>query len=153
MDATMGGLPGGLPPRGWAEGGIREPARARRGDEPLTLMLLDVDDFQMFCDAFGEKEARRLLKQVTISWLGYTRPYDLMSHFGDREFALAMPGAGRDQALNVWARLNAAMPHGHDCSAGIAQWDGLEGLDDLVDRAEVALEAAKRAGRGQAVSA
>src|SRR6476620_6588307 len=152
MEATINDLPGLLTSQVWTDALIREVARARRGDEPLTLVMLDVDDFEMFYDAFGPKEARRLLKQVTISWLGYTRPYDVMSHFGDHEFALAMPGASGDDALSVWARLNTAMPHGHDCSAGVAQWNGLECVDQLIDRAERALEVAKRSGRGQAVA-
>ena len=50
-------------------------------------------------------------------------------------------------------RVRAETPHGCECSAGIAYWNGTESAEALVARADGALYLAKQAGRNQAVTA
>src|SRR5688572_256682 len=134
------------------EGVIRELSRARRSEEKVTVVLIDIDDFGLFNEAFGFAEGDELLRQVAFEWRDCIRPYDLLARFGRDEFGLVVPGASGQDALVVCTRLRAAMPPGHDCSAGIAEWDRIEGVDELIDRAEAALDTAKQSGRGWTVA-
>src|SRR5687768_9100808 len=115
------------------EGVIRELSRARRSSEKLTVVLVDIDDFRLFNAGFGTDEGDELLQQVAFAWRDCLRPYDLLARFGRDEFGLVIPGANGREARVVCDRLRAAMPPGHDCAAGIAEWDGIEGVDELID--------------------
>src|SRR5215211_8419539 len=59
--------------RGWDEQLARELARARRSGEPLSVALLDVDDFKAFNDAHGHQPGDRLLLEAAAAWNGQLR--------------------------------------------------------------------------------
>jgi GAF domain-containing protein len=59
--------------RGWDEQLARELARARRSGEPLSVALLDVDDFKAFNDAHGHQAGDRLLLEAAAAWDGQLR--------------------------------------------------------------------------------
>jgi diguanylate cyclase len=64
-----------------------------------------------------------------------------------------MTGASAGEAASSLQRLKAATPRGQTFSVGIAVWDGAESPEELLDRADRALYAAKRAGRDRVVVA
>jgi diguanylate cyclase (GGDEF)-like protein len=136
----------------WTEQIIAELARARRSGHELSVVLLDIDDFGLFREAFGAEAGDELLRDVGHAWRDCTRPYDLLARLGRDEFALALPETSGTDALSVCHRFRDAMPSGHSFSAGVAVSDDVEGIDELVDRAEAALEAAKQSGRGNMIA-
>ena len=77
----------------------------------------------------------------------------MLARYGGEEFAVVMPGCTEAQAVALVDQLRSAVPLGETCSAGVAEWDGTESGDELVDRADRALYAAKRAGRDRTVAA
>ncbi|GAA3342090.1 hypothetical protein GCM10020358_35830 [Amorphoplanes nipponensis] len=140
----------GLPNRrAWNDELPRALEHARRDGAPVTVALLDLDHFKRFNDSYGHPAGDRLLKEASAAWHGALRQIDTLARWGGEEFIVLLPGAGVDEARDVLARALAATPLGQTFSAGAAQWDGAETSEDLVQRADAALYAAKHAGRNQ----
>jgi diguanylate cyclase (GGDEF)-like protein len=115
--------------------------------------MLDLDHFKRFNDERGHQAGDRLLKQAASAWAGRLRVIDVLARYGGEEFALALPGCGLEDALALVEGLRSATPGGQTCSAGVATWDGQEGPEELLGRADRALYSAKRAGRDRTVGA
>ncbi len=126
-----------------------ERALADRRLQPLTVGLLDVDDFKAFNDQHGHEGGDTLLATAARAWLAELRPGDRLARLGGDEFAVLLPGCAAAHAHAVLARMARATPLGQTCSGGVAEWDGVEDADALLRRADLALYRAKRAGRGR----
>ncbi len=138
----------GLPNRrAWDQELGRELARARRSHLPLVIAMIDIDDFKYFNDRRGHQAGDRMLKEAAGAWRAVLRETDLLARYGGDEFAVALPGCGSDEAVDLVDRLRAVTPRGESCSAGLALWDGTESPDELVGRADGALYRAKQEGR------
>jgi diguanylate cyclase (GGDEF)-like protein len=130
--------------------------RAERRDEAFSLLLLDIDNFKAFNDAFGERAGDALLSIVASRTAAVARGCWLGRCCGDA-FALVFPQAAIPRlsvlACDVLAgNAGPAKVGGEDVyatvSIGIARYpiDAREG-DRLVAAAEIALDAAKKAGK------
>jgi diguanylate cyclase (GGDEF)-like protein len=140
----------GLPNRrAWNDELPRALEAARRDGNPVTVALLDLDRFKQFNDAYGHPAGDRLLKAASAAWHGELRKVDLLARYGGEEFIVLLPGADTEQASLVIGRALAATPLGQTFSAGIAIWDGAETSDQLIQRADAALYAAKGTGRNR----
>ncbi len=138
--------------RRWDEELARETARSRRTGAPLAVALLDLDGLKGFNDRFGHLAGDALLQDSARAWSRETRTEDLLARYGGDEFGLILPGCTLESATGVVERLRAATP-GTTCSVGVAEWRPGETEDALLTRADAALYAAKRAGRGRLVTA
>lgn len=82
---------------------IIESKRARREKEPLTVVILDIDEFKKYNDHFGHIEGDECIKKIALSLNDCAkRPADLASRYGGEEFALLLPNtdkAGADRLL------------------------------------------------------
>ena len=130
---------------------------ARLGDS-LAVMVLDVDDFKAVNDTFGHHVGDELLRQLGARLAAATRESDTVARMGGDEFGILLPGIeGRQDAELGARRLIAAFEEpltveGHRLSVGASLGIALfpeHGVDaiGLLRRADVALYAAKRAGR------
>ncbi len=89
-----------------------EAARAQRDGTSLTAVMLDLDNFKFFNNAYGHAVGDDVLKQVAARLLALCRPYDTLARFGGDEFALLLPVGteGKDAeaaAAEILARLRA----------------------------------------------
>lgn len=125
----------------------REMARARRASAPLCLAIIDLDYFKAYNDAHGHLAGDGMLRDCAEAWDSELRGEDTIVRYGGEEFLVLLPGASLDQAAETIERLRAVTPDGQTCSAGLACWDLVESAEDLLERADVALYAAKEAGR------
>jgi len=139
--------------RAWDEELGRELARARRAQVPLCIAVLDLDHFKNFNDSNGHQAGDRLLRQASTSWKLALRASDFLARHGGEEFAALLPSCDIEEAMTVIERLREVTPYGQTVSAGVAQWNGYESADALIDRADLALYDAKRSGRNRATAA
>jgi diguanylate cyclase (GGDEF)-like protein/PAS domain S-box-containing protein len=133
--------------RAWDEELRRELARAGRADYPVCVVMLDLDNFKELNDAHGHQAGDALLREVGTAWRMVVRVTDFIARYGGDEFALLLADCPREAADQLVDRLQAALPEGHGCSAGLAYWDGTQTAEDLIARADAALYESKRAGR------
>ncbi|MGY0200258.1 GGDEF domain-containing protein [Leptothrix sp. BB-3] len=128
---------------------------------PLSLALIDLDHFKAINDQYGHLEGDRVLKAFADVCRQNVRPDDAIGRLGGEEFLIVFRGLTAADSAAVIQRLRqelaASWGTGPDAahrvtfSCGIAQVRPGEHLDDLLQRADVALYAAKRGGRDRSV--
>lgn len=133
---------------------------ARRTETPLSLLMIDIDDFKAYNDAFGHPAGDEVLVACATLFREMVREGDLVARYGGEEFAVVLPNAGQDEAAGVAERMRQAVedyafPHRRvTISAGVACFP--EHADDapaLLVRADEALYRAKGAGKNRVVIA
>ncbi len=129
----------------------QEMARAARQKYVLTVVMIDLDHFKRFNDRRGHAAGDALLRNAAQAWLRQLRPSDLLARYGGEEFTLVLPACDEEQAERMVERLQPLMPEKQTFSAGIATWNGLDGLAELLAAADRALLQAKRGGRNRIV--
>ncbi|NHC14354.1 putative bifunctional diguanylate cyclase/phosphodiesterase [Motilibacter deserti] len=125
-------------------------ADAERASAPLMLALLDLDYFKSVNDTDGHAHGDHLLRSTAQAWRPMLRPGQVLARFGGDEFAILLPGCPPERAASVVEALREAVPAGRTCSAGLAEWEPGDSASMLINRADVALYAAKRSGRNRA---
>jgi diguanylate cyclase (GGDEF)-like protein len=144
----------GLPNRRYWETEIRQVlARAARTGEPVSVAMIDLDHFKPFNDTRGHYAGDSLLRDASRAWREALRGTDVVARFGGDEFAVVLPACDVDAAEDAVERLRRATPGPHSFSCGLALWNGEETDEALMIRADMALYAAKAAGRGTTVRA
>ncbi|GAA2512504.1 diguanylate cyclase [Winogradskya humida] len=134
--------------------------RALDRETRFTLVLLDVDHFKLFNDAYGHPAGDDCLARVAATLAGNVRDSDLVFRYGGEEFALLLADTPPAEALRVAERVRAAVealriPHERGLggvvtvSAGVAAHDGDISPSLLLSRADTALYEAKGAGRNR----
>lgn len=147
----------------------REIGQAARAGRPLSLVMIDVDHFKQYNDAYGHLHGDACLGAVAGALAStLRRPGEFVARYGGEEFALVLPdthadeaGAIAERARAAVARLAIAAPSADGrvtVSAGCATRSPLPAdIDDnpnasalaLIEAADAALYAAKRAGRNR----
>jgi diguanylate cyclase (GGDEF)-like protein len=149
----------------WEREAEVEITRAVRMRIPLAVALVDIDHFKVVNDTYGHLVGDKALRAVTDGLRGQLRGYDLAGRFGGEEFAVLLPQAREQDALNVAERLRAhiaglsiAVDDDDESagfvrltiSVGVASLDGeSRELTDLLAAADAALYHAKETGRNK----
>jgi diguanylate cyclase (GGDEF)-like protein len=149
----------GLRNRRWLDDAFaRQLSRATRANQPLSLLMIDIDRFKQVNDTYGHSAGDAVLRRVAHTLATGLRPQDLLARYGGEEFTVLLPGLGRQQAFQVAERLRLAIQaNGGDgrrenvtqitVSIGVATVARDETLAALVQRADDALYRAKDSGR------
>jgi diguanylate cyclase (GGDEF)-like protein/putative nucleotidyltransferase with HDIG domain len=77
-----------------------EVSRARRNNQPLTVMVLDLDELKAINDRYGHLEGNRLLREVAGGLKANCREYDYVARMGGDEFVVLISGARPSDAEN-----------------------------------------------------
>jgi diguanylate cyclase (GGDEF)-like protein/PAS domain S-box-containing protein len=128
-------------------------ARARRADSPLSVAILDIDHFKAYNDTHGHLAGDEVLCACARAWDTVLRAEDTIVRFGGEEFLVLLPETAPEEAAEIIERLRARTPMRQTCSAGLACWDHVESIDELLHRADEALYLAKAGGRDQLAQA
>jgi diguanylate cyclase (GGDEF)-like protein len=143
-EAVLDPLTGLLNRRGWQQTARAMLQRAQRTTEAVSLVAVDLDGFKTLNDRQGHDEGDRLLCEIADHIKHGLRGGDIIARIGGDEFVV-LTNAAPDAARDAISRLQRTTVAG-SFSAGIAQFDAREGLEDLSRRADLALYAAKAAG-------
>ncbi len=172
--------------RGWADNGAEPPlhdpltglmshrafveelgrlrARCRRSNQPVTLLLLDIQRFRAVNELFGHICGDRLLEQVAARLRGLSRAADVVARYAWDQFVIAMPDTPAESARSLADRCIQAIGrapfdcHGNEIrcqiSIGLAECESgfIENEADLLRRSGEALAEAKARGGNAVVS-
>ncbi|WP_250527226.1 sensor domain-containing diguanylate cyclase [Caballeronia sp. GAWG2-1] len=139
--------------------------RARRADQPLSALFVDVDHFKLYNDTYGHAMGDDALVAVAdCIQHSVKRPGDIVARYGGEEFVIVLPSAAEEGAVTFAERLrmmvealeipNSGSPRGFlTVSIGCATAHPRHSDDalKLLNNADAALYRAKRAGRNRAV--
>jgi diguanylate cyclase (GGDEF)-like protein/PAS domain S-box-containing protein len=139
---------------------------ARRNNEPLTLIMIDVDHFKQFNDIYGHSAGDNALKLIADSLnKSFLRSSDFVARYGGEEFVVLSVGMTQEQAALFTATLcqrvrELGIPHSASNSGYITVSIGFsvhafvthDHSSVLLGRADKALYAAKQRGRDQSFS-
>ena len=141
----------GLPnERAWEEEVPRELSRARRQGTPLSVVILDLGEFELDSEGALRSADRQLLRAAADRWRGEIASSDFLAHRDPPgRFAALLPNVGAEDAENAARRLRAQAPEGRQCNVAIATWTGLELPAALVGRAETQVELERAAARAE----
>jgi diguanylate cyclase (GGDEF)-like protein/PAS domain S-box-containing protein len=143
----------------------REIRRAARSEQPVGVIMFDLDHFKVFNDTFGHEAGDCVLREVGAFMLRNARAEDIPCRFGGEEFVLILPSATLEGTQSRAERLRAkikeitVLHHGKSLgmitiSAGVAAFP-VQGLSvkDVIAAADGALYRAKKGGRDRVVVA
>jgi diguanylate cyclase (GGDEF)-like protein len=153
--------------RRFQEAIVTEIERARRFEQPLGLVMLDIDDFKGINDAHGHQQGDQVLREVARIMSEYSREIDAPARYGGEELALVLPGTDIEGAYNLaeririgiaglrLPRLRGAGTIKVTASFGVAAVVPAAGADprNLIAAADAALYEAKRSGKNNTVRA
>jgi diguanylate cyclase (GGDEF)-like protein len=138
--------------------------RAKRHEQPFSVLMCDIDFFKLYNDTYGHAMGDQCLRDVALTMSAlFCRSGELVARLGGEEFAVLLPGQTRDQALESAERLrtllgNQKLPHSASTvspyvtlSIGIAELDvtTMQRFDQLLQSADKALYRAKSQGRNR----
>ncbi|WP_339543783.1 GGDEF domain-containing protein [Pseudomonas sp. RA_35y_Pfl2_P32] len=137
----------------------REIHMARRHQQPLSLLMLDIDHFKRVNDRHGHSAGDHVLKAVATSIKSQLRNVDMVFRFGGEEFLILLSNTSREAAAMVGERLRYSSQVADyrvegkqielTVSLGCSTLLPAESADSLLRRADSALYVAKREGRNR----
>ncbi|ANN76435.1 GGDEF domain-containing protein [Bordetella flabilis] len=161
--ATIDELTGALVRREFMARAQAQLARADGANAPLSMAILDIDNFKAINDMHGHAAGDHALHYFSSIVSGEIRQGDTYGRLGGEEFAVLLPATSKAEAVRLVNRLRlrvagSVLPLARGeiaCtfSAGVEQYRSGETLASLMARADAALYLAKAMGRNRVVSA
>jgi len=161
-EAITDGLTGLYNHRFFVEQLLKEMQRSRRYQNPLSLLMLDIDNFKNYNDTNGHPAGDELLKRIGDIFKRSVRRTDYVTRYGGEEFAIILPETLLENARLVAEKIRKsiakhvfdnqeAQPGGNlTISIGVAEHSKeINQVDEFVNNADVALYSAKEAGRNK----
>jgi len=129
-------------------------------NEPLSVILTDIDHFKKFNDTYGHLTGDQVLRLVAVSLKHNVKGADIAARYGGEEFAVVLPNTQLAQAITVADHIRRAVQSKElmrrstgetlgrvTISLGVAQWRLGDDVASILERADSCLYAAKAAGR------
>jgi diguanylate cyclase (GGDEF)-like protein len=91
--------------RGFEKDIAREIARARRADQPVSVLMMEVDEFDDLYDSYGERRGHFVLKKVAERISSDLRATDNLARLSRHKFAVLIPGSGEVLAQEIAERM------------------------------------------------
>ncbi len=135
--------------------------RSRRHKAPVSLVIMDIDDFKTFNDTYGHPGGDEILKIFTRNLRNSIRTIDVAARWGGEEFTIILPQTGKEEAAILAERVRREVEREEEfgvkfgarpftVSMGVAAYpEDASTLDDLIASADRALYAAKGSGKNR----
>lgn len=141
-----------------------EVQKAQRYEVPMSVLILDLDDFGRIAEQYGVTVAEKLLRAVSKSAAKTLRQFDIFGRIGMTRFAALLPQTELESAELAAGRLQKAISQvvvknedgdkiGTSLTVGVTTHDMLDlGIDDIMQRCVKALEEAKTKGPNSVIA-
>jgi len=139
-------------------------AEAKAKNEPLSLLMIDVDYFKSFNDKYGHLTGDQVLRLVAIAVKQNVKGRDIAARYGGEEFVIALTNTALQPAITVADQIRRAVMTKElmkrssgqklgrvTVSIGAAAWRPSDTLQSLIERADTCLYAAKNHGRNRVI--
>ncbi|MEO1014788.1 MAG: GGDEF domain-containing protein [Pseudomonadota bacterium] len=144
---------------------IKTVERAHEEDQPMSLVLADVDHFKRFNDKWGHQTGDQVLRLVADMMKQNVKGQDVLARYGGEEFAIILPATSRDNGVKLADRIRQAVgaralkkrrsneSMGNvTLSMGVAELRAGDTVEAIIERADKCLYQAKSDGRNCVVS-
>ena len=138
---------------------------SEENDEPLSLILADVDHFKRFNDKWGHQTGDQVLRLVAEMMKANVKGQDVLARYGGEEFAIILPSTSLENGVMLADRIRLAVSGRSlkkrktnesmgtiTMSMGVAQLRSDDDVESIIERADQCLYAAKENGRNQVIS-
>ncbi len=136
-------------------------SRTNRYKRPLSIVLLDIDNFKNFNNTYGHQAGDTVLKEVAKIITSSSRSIDIPCRYGGEEFSIILPETSRQDAMIVIERIRQKVEdikiQYNDISLQLTISGGLatipelspDNIEEFIDMADKALYCSKRSGRNR----
>jgi diguanylate cyclase (GGDEF)-like protein len=125
---------------------------------PLSLMMIDIDDFKKFNDSCGHIQGDKALKKISEVFKENCRKIDILCRYGGEEFSLILPANNKKEAALLGERIRKSLEdkkilkNRFTVSIGIASYPkDSSNKKALIEKADQALYKAKRKGKNRVI--
>lgn len=139
-------------------------ADAAESGKPVSMFLLDIDNFKRFNDTYGHQTGDQVLRLVALTLKSMIKGLDVAARYGGEEFAAILPNTSLQGATALAEMVRKAVQSKEllrrstneklgrvTASLGVAQLNPSDNAVSLIERADRCLYAAKRNGRNQVI--
>lgn len=130
--------------------------KAKRKIGPLSLMILDLDNFKKLNDTYGHLIGDEILKRLAFVLKSNTRKYDIISRFGGEEFVVLLPNTQVKRAKLVCERMRREVQNDRELkkysvtfSGGLTEYKEGDSVKKMQLRADKAVYQAKKKGKNR----
>ena len=141
-------------------------AESKSANDPLSVLMVDIDFFKKFNDTYGHAVGDQVLKLVAKTLVENLKGRDIIARYGGEEFVILLAHTSAKDAEKIGNQLRASLAAKKltkrstneslgviTISIGAAEYVGDETPEDFVNRADTALYKAKQAGRNRVMIA
>lgn len=130
--------------------------KAKSKNYPISILMIDLDDFKKFNDTYGHIQGDEALRKVSEQLKKNVRETDIICRYGGEEFSVIVPFANKEEASGIAEMIRKNLAENNiagykfTISIGLSNYprDGME-KDALIRKADMALYKAKREGKNR----
>jgi diguanylate cyclase len=141
----------------------QEVARKPRAEQPVAMLLWDVDNFKFINDSYGHRAGDRVLQSVAACFMAAVRGGDFVARIGGEEFVVLLSGPKLAEAMQIANQVRSAVealrfhfrgtPVRVTVSCGVTELQQHDSAEAAFDRADSALYRAKNGGKNLCIAA